>query len=113
MEIRATLLPGQKGIRQLIKVYGDQLICVRYRYDKARQKRLKTVELIVDEQDWVPGIVFPNTERVLLRIGYGETEMREAVKAAGGFWDPEKKGWVLAWRKVVELGLEPRIIEKK
>jgi len=113
MEIRATLLPGQKGTRQLIKVYGDQLICVRYRYDKARQKRLKTVELIVNEQDWVPGIIFPTTERVLLRIGYGETEMREAVKAAGGFWDPEKKGWVLAWRKVVELGLEQRIIEKK
>ncbi len=33
MEIRATLLPGQKGTRQLLKLYGDQLVCVRYRYD--------------------------------------------------------------------------------
>jgi len=39
MKIGATLLPGQKGTRQLVKVYGDQLVCVRYRYDKARQKR--------------------------------------------------------------------------
>lgn len=43
MKIGATLLPGQKGTRQLVKVYGDQLVCVRYRDDKARQKRLKTV----------------------------------------------------------------------
>jgi hypothetical protein len=56
MKIGATLLKGQKGTRQLVKGYGDQLLCVRYRYDKARQKRLKTVELIVDEQDWVPGV---------------------------------------------------------
>ena len=113
MEIRATLQPGQKGTRQLLKVYGDQLVCVRYRYDKARQKRLKTVELIVDEQDWVPGVNFPTTERVLRRVGYGGTELGEAVKAAGGFWDPEKKGGVLAWRRAVELGLEQRIIGKK
>jgi hypothetical protein len=89
------LHPGKKGTRKLVKRYGDRLVCVRYRYDKARRKRLKIVELIVDEQDWVPGVIFPTTERVLLRVGYGETELREAVNAAGGFWDPEKKGWVL------------------
>lgn len=113
MKVRATLLPGQKGTRELVKRYGDQLVCVRYRYDAARQKRLKTVELIIDEQDWVPGIIFPTTGRVLLRVGYGETELREAVKAQGGFWDPEKKAWVLAWRKVMEMGLEQRIIGRQ
>jgi len=71
------------------------------------------VELIIDEQDWVPGVVFPTTERVLLRVGYGETELRETVKATGGFWDPAQKAWVLPWRTVVELGLEQRIIAKK
>jgi hypothetical protein len=40
---------------QLPKKYGDQLVCVRYRYDKARQKRLKAIEIIADEQDWMPG----------------------------------------------------------
>jgi len=112
MKIKTTLLPGQKGTRQLVKHYGDQLVCVRYRYDAARQKRLKTVELIIDEQDWVPGVTFPTTERVLIRVGYGETELRETVKAAGGFWEPEKKAWVLPWRKAMELGLERRIVGK-
>jgi hypothetical protein len=61
----------------------------------------------------LPGVIFPTTEWVMLRIGYGETELREAVKAAGGFWDPAQKEWGLAWRKAVELGLEQRIIGKK
>ena len=30
-------------------------MCIRYRYDEPRRKRLKTVELIVDEIDWEPG----------------------------------------------------------
>jgi hypothetical protein len=110
MEVRATLAPGQKGTRQLLKQYGDQLVCVRYRYDKARQKRYKTVELIVDEQDWLPGIRIPIDQRVLVQVGYGEPELREAVKAAGGFWSPEKKAWVLSYRQVLELGLEKRMI---
>ena len=37
MEIKATLAPGQNGTKRLLKEYGDQLVCVRYRYDKARQ----------------------------------------------------------------------------
>jgi hypothetical protein len=43
MEVKATLAPGQNGTKQLLKQYGDQLICVRYRYNKARQKRFKTI----------------------------------------------------------------------
>jgi hypothetical protein len=31
--------------------YGDQLICVRYRYDEERCKRFTTVEIIVEESD--------------------------------------------------------------
>ena len=38
MEIKRTLLPGQAGTRELLRRYGDQLVCVRYRYDKARQQ---------------------------------------------------------------------------
>ncbi len=49
MNVKATLVPGQNGTKRLYKKYGDQLVCVRYRNDKARQKRLKTIELIIDE----------------------------------------------------------------
>jgi len=112
MEIKTTLTPGQKGTKRLLEQYGDQLVCVRYRYDKLRQKRLKTVELIVDEQDWVPGHHIPADKRVLLRIEYGESELRELVKANGGYWNPEKKGWQLSFHKVLNLGLENRIIDE-
>ena len=109
MDVKTTLAPGQKGTKKLVQEYGDQLVCVRYRYDKLRNKRLKTVELIVDEQDWTPGINFSSDKRVLLKIGFAEKELRELVKNHGGFWDPEKKGWILSFHKVLQLGLEKRI----
>ena len=54
MDVKATLLPGANGTKALLRQYGDQLICVRYRYDKTKHKRYKTVELIVEEKDWSP-----------------------------------------------------------
>ena len=39
---------------KLLKQYGEQLVCVRYRYDQKRRKRYKTVALIADEKDWLP-----------------------------------------------------------
>jgi hypothetical protein len=110
MEVRTTILPGQKGTRQLLRKYGNQLVCVRYRYDKERKKRYKTVELIVDEKDWEPGVNYPSERQVLIRVGYGEVELREQVKVAGGFWNPERKAWSLSYRKVRELGLERRVV---
>ncbi len=96
MEIRTTLLPGQNGTKSLLRQYGDQLVCVRYRYHKARRKRYKTVELIVDERDWMPAVRIPVDKRILIRIGYGETELREQIKARGGYWDTGKKAWRVA-----------------
>lgn len=52
MHIRSTVHPGQRGAKKLLTQYGDRLVCVRYRYDDKRQKRIKTVELIVEEEDW-------------------------------------------------------------
>jgi hypothetical protein len=31
MKIKATMLPGQNGTKELQRKYGDQLVCVRYR----------------------------------------------------------------------------------
>ncbi len=112
MEIRTTLLPGQNGTKSLLRQYGDQLVCVRYRYDKARKKRLKTVELIVDEQDWRPGVSIPIDKRVFVRIGYEETELREQIKAEGGYWEAGKKAWRVSYKKVLQMGLERRIIDR-
>ena len=54
MEIKATLKPGARGMPQLLAQYGEQLVCVRYRYDPKRRLRFKTVELIVDTRPYVP-----------------------------------------------------------
>ena len=112
MEVKTTLAPGQNGTKQLLERYGDQLVCVRYRYDKARQKRLKTVELIVDEQDWIPGVIIPTHRSVAIKIGFGESELREKVKQAGGYWNPDQKAWILSYREVLKMGLERRMIDQ-
>jgi hypothetical protein len=54
MRTQVTLQPGQKGTKKLLAQYGEQLVCVRYRYDATRQRRLKTVELVVEETPWRP-----------------------------------------------------------
>jgi len=112
MQIKATMKPGQNGTKQYLREYGDQLVCVRYRYDKHRQKRLTTVELIVNEQDWVPGVMFPQDRQVFVRIDYGERELREKVKQAGGYWDAERKAWRLSLNRVLSMGMERRIVDE-
>jgi len=44
------LKPGQKGTKQYVEKYGDALVGVRYRYDKAGGRLLKTVELVIAEE---------------------------------------------------------------
>lgn len=51
MEIRTVRKPGDKGTQASVQKYGERLVCIRYRYDPARKKRFKTVELIIAEQD--------------------------------------------------------------
>jgi hypothetical protein len=56
MQTRLSLRPGQKGTKKLVIEYGDRLVAVRYRYDVDRQRRYKTVELVVEESPWSPRI---------------------------------------------------------
>ena len=95
MKTRLTLRPGQNGTKKLQHKYGDRLLAVRYRYDPAQRRRIKTVELVEEELPWtapLPAGRDPN-ERVLVRIEYPEAELRHAVKSAGGLWQKEQKLW--------------------
>jgi hypothetical protein len=105
------VLPGENGIKGLLRQYGEQLVCVRYRYDKTRHKRYKTVDLIIDEKNRIPETLSPATRRVYFKIGYGETELRELVKRAGGYWNSGKEAWHLEYLTVIQLGLERQIID--
>jgi hypothetical protein len=96
-----TLRPGDKGTRKLVQKFGDQLLCVRYRYDLLEQVRYKTVELVIECVPWKPGQQLREDGQrppggppplVDVRIRFDETELRERVKAVGARWSPERSG---------------------
>ena len=110
LKTKLTLRPGQAGTKQLKVQYGDRLLCVRYRYDPQRHIRVKTVELIVEETNWVPT---PGRRAwnalVGLRIEINEQELQRQVKNAGGKWNKTRKLWELPYHIVLELHLQDRI----
>src|SRR5436309_14033364 len=111
--VRLHLKPGQKGTKQLLAQYGDRLICVRYRYDAQRKKRLKTVELLVAERDWQPPRPrFAHDQIVGLRVAFADVAVRDRVKQAGGTWNPERRVWQLRYDRAVALGLNGRIVDE-
>jgi len=113
MRIRSTVQPGQPGAKKLLPQYGDRLVCVRYRYDEQRKKRFKTVELIVEEDDWeAPEGQWAADRVVQLRVPWPEGEVRQRVKGAGGWWDPASRLWALRYDQVVALGLKDRIVRE-
>ncbi len=114
MKIQRTLTPGRPGTKKLVNQYGDNLVCVRYRYDSKQQQRLTTVEIIIDRQRWTldPSRTPPN-KIMNLRIEYGERELAQQVKALGGRWDRQNKVWKLPFRYVQILKLEDRIVQNK
>ena len=115
METRLTLAPGQNGTKKLCATYGDRLICVRYRYDKTRGVRHKTVELIVETTPWTPRARVPRREpndMVGVRISYYDTALRERIKNAGGIWRPRHRLWEIDWKTVRELGLQNRVVDE-
>lgn len=103
LKTRLTLAPGANGTKRLVERYGERLVCVRYRYDEERGKRVKTAELVEEETDWMPWSV------CLVQIGYEETSLRERVRAAGARWSPEQRLWKMTGAMVRALKLEPRV----
>ena len=102
MKIKRVVKPGQPGTKKLVQQYGDNLICVRYRYDAENQRMLKTIELIIANEPWQRNSQkIPKHKIVNLRIAVDEGELRNRVKKAGGKWDPQKQAWRLAYREVL------------
>jgi hypothetical protein len=110
MKTRLILKPGQKGTKRLTEKYGTALICVRFRYDAERQKRLNTVELIEEECDWIPPPArFAANDLVPLRIAASNMVLREKVKAVGGKWVPDEKLWYVRYGAIIGGVLEKHI----
>lgn len=111
MPIRSTVQPGQRGAKKLLTQCGDRLVCVRSRDDEQRQKRLKTVELIVEEEPWTPLAAAPADALVPIRLAWSEVTLRQQVKQGGGRWDPQRQIWEVRYTQAVALGLTERIID--
>jgi hypothetical protein len=112
MRTSTTVQPGQRGAKKFVAQYGDRLVCVRYRSDEQRQKRFKTIELIVEEWPWrSPSLRRTKGSIVLVRVAVQEIEIRRQVKGAGGVWNPDKQAWEVRYDVVVALGVTDRIME--
>ena len=121
MQVRTVRKPGERGTQGLVEKYGDRLVCIRYRYDPKKQRRYKTVELIIADETWTPAHeprveVSPPiaerhyTPRVPVRIKYYEKELQRQIKAIGGTWEPAKKLWYAPEEYVRRIGLDKRIV---
>ena len=74
-------------------------MCVRYRYDAQRQRRLKTGELSVEEAAGEPaGLQPPADGRVAIRRAPSAARLRTPVKHCGGRWDPQRGVWELSYK---------------
>ena len=123
MKIRTVLQPGKRGTKALVKEYGSQLICVRYRYDYVAKKKYKTVELIINEEQWQPPAPHPDEERiktvdkgytqenkVKVHIAWDEKELQYSAKLHGAIWSPRDKIWLINAQDAIEAGLSNRIV---
>ncbi|GAK50677.1 hypothetical protein U14_01910 [Candidatus Moduliflexus flocculans] len=112
MVIRRTLLPGQSGTKKLLREYGERLICVRYRYDEARNVRVTTVELVVEEIPWErQPLKIPKHKIVHVKVAYHEKELKERVKAVGAKWNYNLRTWDVAYGQAEALGILDRVVE--
>jgi hypothetical protein len=112
MKSYAHLKPGQNGTKRLLKQYGKALLCVRYRYDKIRGVRLKTVELIIEEIPLSTEFRLRDGDLAPVEVRFEETELREKLRKMRAKWDPQEKLWFVPYRLIRGTELEARIPEE-
>ncbi|EHO40672.1 hypothetical protein Calab_1039 [Caldithrix abyssi DSM 13497] len=114
MRTKRTLYPGQAGTKKWVQKYGDQLICVRYKYDAQLCQKMITVELVEEKSAWHKKENYiPKNKIVMLRIDYGEIDLAMKVKSFGGKWNRKERAWELRFDAVQALGLEDRIVGER
>lgn len=83
---------------------------MRYRFDVTRGVKLKTVEIIVDERP-LNAPRFKDDDPVPVRVAYGETELRQQLRAMGARWDGERKLWYVRYGLIRGTPLVERLAE--
>lgn len=106
MLAKKTIKPSQNSTNAMLAQSGEQLVCVYYRYDRARQLHLKTVELIVESTPWIhPADQIAPDAIVSIKVAFAEADLQRQVKQAGGKWNWERRLWDIRYDQVVALKL--------
>jgi hypothetical protein len=96
MRTHVPLQPGQNGMKELLGQYGKQVVSERDRDDAPRQRRLKTVELIVEKTLRRPEpAASKGATMVGVRVDFQKVSLQCQVKLAGGRWNPARRLWEL------------------
>lgn len=112
MRARTKRRPGEPGTKAFVELYGDRLVCVRYRYDAERRRRYTTVEIIVSEGPWEPPRKAPAPDDIVyLRVIWGELEVARQLRKARAIWRGDYKLWAIPYRDAERLGLLDRIVD--
>ena len=101
------LHPSQPGARKLARVYGDALVCVRYRHDEKGVLRYTTVELVVE---CMP-LVGRTPKVVAVRIGFNETGLQRLAQRHGATWDDRACVWHMTMEMAKKLKLSDRVVQ--
>lgn len=108
-----TLLAGQSGTKKWLEKYGNTLVCVRYKYDAIRKRKIKTVELVVVDEPWEKNKNrIPVNKIVRVSVKYGEIQLGRLIRAAGGKWNRNQKVWELPYNQAKALGLTHRVLQQ-
>ena len=98
--------PQAPGARRWAASCGEQRVCVRYRVDPLCQRRLNTMEMVVDEAPTLNSVCVC----VGVRVALGEKELGRTVRTAGGTCDPAAQVWMMTLGQAKSLGLADRIV---
>ena len=104
------LEPDHAGAKKLTRRFGADLVCVRYRQDRAAGQRYTTVEIVVDAS------LIANDKRlpavVLVRIEFREAALRQTALQHGATWDARHRAWRIGKDAVHRLDLYDRVLRK-
>jgi len=116
MKVRKTITAGQQGSQKYLRIWGKQLLNVRYRENIEAKTILTTIEIIVDERPLPPpgvqqrGFLAAREKNVVgVKINFDETDLRQKVKDHGGQWSTKNKLWFMSRQQAIALGLKDRI----
>ena len=93
----------------MIEPYGLRPACVCYPHSEQAGKRVKAVELIVEEARCLPPARLPKERLIGVRIALQAVELQRQVKRVGAKWNSTRRLWEMRYDQVLALGLKDRI----